>query len=110
MKPSTFSSSFDLFSSSMGTRPAALSFATGVTGSGGVRTRPSSFTSVALVAIYGLHPGNDLQCGGKRSRIQAQCCIVCLIQLSAQPKYRMFSHQVGTGRSEEHTYELQSLM
>src|SRR3546814_5999956 len=53
-----------------------------------VRTRPSSFTSVALVAIYGLHPSNDLQCGGKRSRIQAQCCIVCLIQLSAQQKYR----------------------
>src|SRR3546814_3389086 len=100
MKPSTCSSSFDLFSSSMGTRPAALSFATGVTGSGGVRTKPSSFTSVALVAIYGLHPGNDLQCGGKRSRIQAQCCIVCLTQLSAQQKYR----------SEEHTSELQSLM
>src|SRR3546814_17950114 len=68
MKPSTFSSSFDLFSSSMGTRPAALSFATGVTGSGGVRTRPSSFTSVALVAIYGLHPGNDLQCGRSEER------------------------------------------
>src|SRR3546814_666051 len=97
MKPSTFSSSFDLFSLSSGTRPGALAFATGVTGAGGVRTRPASFTSVAVVAIYGLHPGNDLQCGGKRSRIQAQCCIVCLIQLSAQQKYRMFSHQVGPG-------------
>src|SRR3546814_19070084 len=95
MKPSTFSSSFDLFSSSMGTRPAALSFAPGVTGSGGVRTRPSSFTSVALVAISGLHPGNDLQCGGKRSRLQAQFCIVCLLQLSAQQNFRLFINQVG---------------